>query len=41
MGSWEVTEPRRLDLDGDVTGLDVALVPGRLTSRPVDPDFAA
>src|SRR3982751_2232271 len=30
MASWEITAPRRLDLDGDVTQLDVFLYGGRL-----------
>ncbi len=30
MTSWEITEPGKLDLDGDVTHVDVSLVGGRL-----------
>ena len=31
MTVWEITEPRKLDLDGDVTTLDVSLFGGRLS----------
>ncbi len=31
MPSWEITEPRRLEIDEDVTHLDVALFGGRLS----------